>query len=315
MRKTDKIRFYILKTLKDYPNIHGYQLYLIFKKKNMVKNPSQLYKILRSMKRKGHIFSREEESNKGPNKKILHITEKGETAYYTEVLDHIKIIADLIGESMYKVKKQDLKINMLQKKIAGLKNKKIYLDLRKIPNIVRRNILVNNVLPAIKENNLKVYADKFKENLVFPMDSIIKDHLVFLDENMGLKENSIDLVLTSTHIITKRFLEEYTRAKQVLKQDGELILGFVDLRGRSKGILHPQQTFHNIFKLLESELPPEYEDLFFKEVNRFKDIGGRKVEVFSFTDLIEKVRSDFKNVKLLETEGPFNVIIASGKMA
>ena len=71
--------------------------------------------------------------------------------------------------------------------------------------------------------------------------------------------------------------------------------------------------FHRIFKVLENELPAEYEDLFFKEVEMFQDFDARQVKIYTFDDLVKEVRSDFKKVKVLEGFGRFQTIVASEK--
>ena len=99
-KKSQTIPFEILKILRLSPT-HGYNIFLNLKRQGLVKDPSELYKMLRSMEQENFIAGVEQKSEHGPKRKIYSLTPAGFGEFYTAVVDSAKLFLNLLIEATF----------------------------------------------------------------------------------------------------------------------------------------------------------------------------------------------------------------------
>ncbi|OLS14542.1 MAG: Transcriptional regulator PadR family protein [Promethearchaeota archaeon CR_4] len=219
------IRFEVLKILKSTPT-HGYNLFLLLSQKGLVKHPSELYKILRTLKDKGLLHEESQDSGQGPQKKVLSLTSNGLEEYYLQITESIQILTDLMVEAVITIfrnlltdflKKSNIQYDRFQKSA-------LFFDFAHFPPPFQKEFLLKFVVPLQEKNSIYI---RIVGNYLYEISSLlnkIASNLIFLDENLSVKPQSMDyifLVGIERGILLK---ERVTNYANVLKPDGGIII-------------------------------------------------------------------------------------------
>ena len=219
--KSNDLLVNVLKKLNYNPD-HGYNIYTKLKEDCQIKNPSELYKILRNMESKGLIEVIAIEKENGRNRKILAITQKGRDKYYNIILNSAFICVDLLYDALV------YRANILIAKKFKEKRYRKYFE-------TENTILADLEIPIEHQMNfLKEFAGLFKEKQrVYLPNPYLKnqkfrqlpDNLEYtiLDEHMSLKPNSVDVIFSTGCLFYPR-IEGPESWIDLLKPDGKVIL-------------------------------------------------------------------------------------------
>jgi DNA-binding PadR family transcriptional regulator len=96
------VQFYILTLLNTKPR-HGYDLFKELQLKGLVKDRSDVYKTIRTMKTKGLISSSVQPSNRGYPKEILSLTEDGKDMHLDLVLATLSETESFMDEKFVRI--------------------------------------------------------------------------------------------------------------------------------------------------------------------------------------------------------------------
>src|SRR5271157_2994098 len=142
--KSELMRFEILKILLK-TSTHGYQIYLFLSERGLVKDVSECYKNIRSLKEAGLIqdmesssilgLSGEDASNQNSSKKTLKITEKGIHAYYEWIYKSLLVFLDFIEEMRRTSITSDIENYLTEKgiKLDSIAHKSILFTFHNFP--------------------------------------------------------------------------------------------------------------------------------------------------------------------------------------
>lgn len=233
--KSDKIRFEVLKLLNESPT-HGYDLYLILEEQGVVEQSSYLYKILRSMKEHQLIEESEEDSEIGPNKKILSLTEKGKNQYYARIIesarDFFKLIVEANIKALAKLYRQYLE--QFGFSASSLAGKKIFFpnyqgNLEFVLRLIR-----NIFIPYDVELDISVRTIKGQHSNLISSFERTKVNLRTIDEDLYLRDSTIDIinVLGLNFKLNTSIQSRLGSLIKMLKPNGAL---FIFIRNQEEG--------------------------------------------------------------------------------
>ncbi len=190
--KSDDLYFTILKELMLGPG-HGYDLFMQLREMHEIKNPSELYKLLRSMKQDGIIQVALTEKVNGREREILEITPSGIEMYYKRLFDASKAFLNLISETAIRRLGEGF-AQQLHSELANIfkVSERVYLDLT-IP--IEQQLLIVNQIHRYFEKSPVFYIKVNPEHTKSHALNRAPAGVQFLDENMLLKPQSIDLLL------------------------------------------------------------------------------------------------------------------------
>lgn len=257
------LRFEILKLLKESPT-HGYDLFIILQDEEMVKNASDLYKVLRKLKDEGIINEEKEESSSGPEKKILSLSKKGLIEYFERIIDSARDFMDLLMD--INVKQNyfvDSVINNKNYTIPDLEGKKIYFNIQMLNPRMQVAIIKRILLPLNKEMSLFINEPSVNRKL-FRAFERTKIGINFINKSMSLKPHSVDIILSD--------LFAFYENKELVKNEMDNLFNLLEAGGSffivlpGKNMREPPQMFNMIinqaFKDMPKEVLPKLGELF-----------------------------------------------------
>lgn len=202
--KAEDARFAVLKALSASLGRHGYDLYQALKDELDIKNPSELYKVIRAMKAEGLLRVASVDRNAGRNREILELSTAGLEAYYQRVVDSAMSFIDLITETSIRRLGEEL-VKRLTTLDGGdvLRSARIVLVDLAIP--IERQLQVINQVSKYFDETPVFYIKKPRKRsgaLVSPKSS---PNITFLDENMSLKPGTVDLAWLLGPILESTF--------------------------------------------------------------------------------------------------------------
>lgn len=268
--KSNEVRFAILKNLSMGPG-HGYDLFTLFKNDLEIKNPSELYKIIRGLKEEGLVRVASVEKSGGREREILELSPAGFETYYQELIKASKNFLDLISETGIRKLGEGVVRRLKEMSMDSIfeETESIFVDLA-IP-IERKLQLLNQMMFNFKKSpTIYIQRPRTAENEAIFLKSSPRIH--FLDENMVIKPGTIDLVLLFGPILESIDDASTTNIASLLKPGGTLISATLqeNLRKITPGLL---QGINNFFtglldepvasKLLESFSQLLMSDLFY----------------------------------------------------
>lgn len=286
------MRFEILKLLKETP-MHGYAIFKILNESGSADQSSHLYKVLRSMERKGLISGKVKDSPRGPNKNIYTLTSSGIEAYYDRIIesarDYHQLLMDLIIKRNADLNRELLLDLGLKKE--HLENKCIYfMGIYPNPSMIIgliRSLFFNMDVPLTIY--LKPTTRVQKRDLNHLKNTQVKVKL--LDDNLDLKDNSIDLIYISGTKAKKILEHMLSKTKTLLKNKGHAI---IFLRNEKK--IKRFQIFETLIDEIFNDIP-ENSQLKLEEL--FPRLQYRSMR--------EKMRS-WQDVELLTNKQVSNII-------
>ncbi|MBD3188259.1 hypothetical protein GF325_15595 [Candidatus Bathyarchaeota archaeon] len=220
--KAEDVRLAILKQLKVAPS-YGYELYTMLSDELDIKNPSELYKILRSLKTEGYVDTLRMEKQSGRDREILRITEGGKHHYFDQVYESASFFINLISESML----ERIASTIVSRfKEWGLDfifqgRKDILVDFSY--SLENQLILINNV-STMFENEPNFYlVTSVEERESLGRLTGLSPRMNLLNRKMALKRDSIDLVLIMAPVEPDRFTRP-GGIKGILREDGMVII-------------------------------------------------------------------------------------------
>jgi DNA-binding PadR family transcriptional regulator len=224
--RSDVLRFEVLKLLNESPN-HGYGLFLMLKDDEMVKRPSDLYKILDSMKKNKLIKEKEkEESEQGPDKIILTLTDNGIGEYYECIFESAKIIIDfLLGLNFGQATPLNEKLRERIKEELIESGKNIFLDISSdIPVRFQVEVIKQYLVPMNIGMNVYLQVPQEVDRSIYRPLAKTEINLQILDENVGLKTSTIDYIFTLGGGSKREFEKKIQTLINFLKKDGLLVI-------------------------------------------------------------------------------------------
>jgi DNA-binding PadR family transcriptional regulator len=302
--KSEKIRFRTLKILKDFPT-HGYNLYLMLSEEGLVNNASELYKILRSFKKKGFIIGESLKSPQGPNRTIYSLTEKGLNEYYSQVIESANNFFELMIEANSitiadAVKEGTKKLDF---DIEKIENKKIFIDSFKIAHRLQSNLIHKLLIPLKKKNQVYLHSKIMNEHeLMFFKESILDIRI--LDENLIIKPHIMDIIFTFGRTSKDIFENHIIEILKTLKKDGIL---FLFIR-RRENVREPK-----IFKVFIDDLfknIPEKQHKKLQELIPFHHSTEFTENPLQDNEIKDLLLNYFENVELIPLPAFLSVILA-----
>ena len=252
--RTDDVRFAILKSLSLGPS-HGYNLFQQLKDEYEIKNPSELYKLLRTMKDEGLIKVLSADTSTGREREILELSQDGFEAYYESLFLASRKFFDLISETAIR-------------RISEIAIRQVSADTRLRDRIVAaESILLDLSLPLERQLQIlnQIYRNFVKSPVVYvrtrgipandPLLAKSIQSVRFIDENLALKPQSIDLMLMLGPVLKDTFSGKPGPDQGMLytlKPDAILVVATMreDLRFLTPNLL---QGIENLFKDLFDE--------------------------------------------------------------
>ena len=268
--KSNEVRFAILKNLSMGPG-HGYDLFTLLKDEFEIKNPSELYKVIRALKDENLVRVATVETSGGREREILEITPLGFETYYEEMLKASKNFLDLISETAIRRLAEGVvrRLNEMEMDTIFSETESIFVNLA-IP-IERQLQLINQVMRHFKKVPM-IYIRRPESNEDDARFLKASPRIHFLDENMVIKPGSIDLVLLFGPILESTDEQSATNIALLLKPGGTLISATLqeNLRQITPGLLAGVKNFFTDLldepvasKLLESFSRLLMSDLFY----------------------------------------------------
>ncbi|MHA1377467.1 MAG: PadR family transcriptional regulator [Candidatus Helarchaeota archaeon] len=302
--KSDKIRFRILKILKDFPT-HGYNLFLILSKEGLVKNASELYKILRTFNKKGLIAGKGSKSPQGPNRTIFFLTDKGFEEYYSQVIDSANNFFDLMIEAnsttiVEAIKEGTKKLNF---DIEKIENKKIFIDSFQLVHRLQSNLIHKLLIPLKGKNQVYLQSKVMNEHeLIYFKDSILD--IKILDENLSIKPHMMDIIFAFGLTAKDPFENHINHMLEILKNNGIL---FLFIR-RRENVREPK-----IFRVFINDLfknVPEKHHKKLQQIVPFHHSTDSTEIPLEDGEIKELLLKYFENVELLSLPAFLSVILA-----
>ena len=302
--KSDKIRFKILKLLKDYPT-HGYNLYLMLSKEGLVNNASELYKILRSFKKNGFILGEILKSPQGPNKTIYSLTEKGLEEYYSLVIESANNFLDLMAEANLTTINKAIQEGMesFDFNLNKLEDKNIYIDSFKLSHRMQYQLTHKLLTSLKKKNQIYLQSEIITEHeLLFFKDGFLD--IKILDKNLSIKPHMMDIVFAFGRSSKKQFETRVKQLLEILADEGILFL-FVR---RRENLREPK-----IFKIFIDDLLKNVPEKHHKKLAQLLPFhfSERNCENALNDDEIKQILLDFfEEVELLTLPAFISIILA-----
>jgi DNA-binding PadR family transcriptional regulator len=307
--KSEILRFGILKLLQESPT-HGYDLFLILKEQNKVKQASDLYKILRSMKKKGLINGKVEEDSSfsGPKKTILSLSEEGIDAYYEYVLESAKIFMDLfmdLSMSQINLFKHEL-FEQFEINTEKLGNN-IYFDIS-LEMPIRFQIGAIKQICNFLDTNITLYLQMPKDvdQRMFRSLENDKVNLQIFDKNMRLKSHTIDSIFSLGGSSKEIFNSKLNNFIDLLKQDGAL---FLIIRNPER--LPRLNRFQFMFQDIFINIPKKFHKRF-KEIFPFPQLDVQKVpnKLLNMEQIKDILQNNFEDLKFIKIAPIIGIFIA-----
>lgn len=249
--KTDRIRFNVLKLLKEQPT-HGYDLFLILKEDDFINQASDLYRVIRRMKKNGLIEEETIDSDIGPNKKILHLTQEGIEEYYDWLIDSAELFFGILLDVMIErfsppwraLKDANISQDFLKNKVVYFSAP--YINVRLLAGLIKKFFAdVDVEFKLVIKLNSEISRVPFRslENAQFD--------LRIIDELVAVRKNSIDLYIFIPFIpildkgeSPRSFLQQHLNS---LKDDGTFLIWL--WRGSERGQQQPPpKIFQNLMR-------------------------------------------------------------------
>ncbi|MHA1792756.1 MAG: PadR family transcriptional regulator [Promethearchaeota archaeon] len=192
--KADKVRFDVLKRLNLVPS-YGYELYLQLKDKHDIKDPSELYKILRTLKKEGYIDILEKKNETGRKRTIYELSKRGESLYFQMVYESARSFVDLISEVIIGRLTENLfmKFHEWGLDYVFSECKDIYLDLGYALN--NQILIIRKVMKYFKKPPTIYVKSTSKEIKEIGQNMSYNEHIHLLDEKVMIKPNTIDFII------------------------------------------------------------------------------------------------------------------------
>ena len=306
------IRFEVLKILKNTPT-HGYNLYLLLSQKGLVKHPSELYKILRTLKDRGMLQEESRESEQGPQKKILSLTSNGLEEYYAQITDSIQIFTDIMAEAVITIF-HNLLTDLLKENTITDEKSALFFDLTYFPPPIQREFLFKFVVPLQEKNSVYVRMIGNQLNDISALLDKIASNLTFLDENLSLKPQSMDhIFLVGRESIT--LLEGRVKTyANVLKPDGGILIirpGKSGQGGMLWGMGGEQSPLlGTIFRDFIQTFPEKFRQKFFNQMPPPKEFEEDSANISSNSEIMKFLEENFTQVKLHDEISFFSIFVA-----
>jgi len=302
--KSDKIRFKILKILKDFPT-HGYNLYLLLSEEGLVNNASELYKYLRSLKKKGLLIGQDSKSPQGPNRTILSLTTKGLDEYYSRVIESANIFIELMMEANLSTIMNSLiegthKFNL---DIQKINNKKIYIDSFQLAHRFQSKLIHKLLIQLKKKNKVYLRGEVINtDELLFFKDRLLDIKL--LDENLSINPHMMDIIFAFGYSSKKSFEKRVKELLEILKDNGFLFLFF----RRRENLKEPK-----IYKVFINDLLknlPEKHHKKISEIIPFVHLTETPETPMTDSEIKEILLKYFENVELSTFPAFISIVLA-----
>src|SRR5271157_1243469 len=233
--KSEIIRFEMLKILKN-TNTHGYNLFLLLSERGLVRDVSECYKVIRSLKEADLIrelvasntvtYQNRNGTNQGSSKKTLEITQKGIHAYYEWIFSSMLVFFDFIEEIRQPRISDEIKMYLSESGIEydNIIRKTLLFSFQNLPARLQEGIILKFLLPLAEGN--AIYYQSMTEISEDTMKILLlkAPHLTVLTENLTVNKNSVDMIF-AFNITSPELLENTVdRWKNLLKKEGQLLL-------------------------------------------------------------------------------------------
>lgn len=315
--RSEIVRFEVLKLLKEAPT-HGYDLFLLIQDKDpdLIKQVSDLYKILRGMKKDGLIKENEEESKHGPNKKILELTSDGIDEYYDRVLEMAKAFFELLSEANAGFMRQfdEIALSELGLDSNFFENKSIFIPADDKPVFMVIRFIKNILVPFNLPMKLYLQIDSEANHRLFWSIEKSKIDLQLIDTNLRLKDESIDIILFAIPELREILIDKVKKYKKYLKKGGICLFLCRENPDRShprvmRGFFQGQSIFQGMPEKYKSKLAE-----FFPTFRNIKN--GKRYEVNHSQNILNDeefyriLKGNFKTIKkyVLEEIG-FHIVL------
>jgi len=227
--KTNEVQIEILKILNIMPN-HGYDLYLSLREPFEIKNPSELYKVLRIMLREGLIEESKKEKENGRERVIYTLSKRGQKHYYQTVLKSAMLFVDLMSDLITKKTKdfffEEIVTHGFDSIFSKESNIYVYLD---IP-FERQIYFLNQFAQHFKKpQNFYFRFNEVPNSKIRSNNPLIKINI--LDQNLNIKPKTIDTLISFTHLLfpIKNSKEKWI---ELLKPNGNALILYYNRRIR-----------------------------------------------------------------------------------
>ncbi len=312
------VRFEVFKILKDTPT-HGYNLYLLLSQKGLVKHPSELYKILRTLKTKGLLHEDFRDSGQGPQKKILSLTPMGLEEYYSQITESLEILTDLLAEARIAIFKNLLADFLRKNGIDFNKSEKkgVFFDFGQLFPPFQREFLLKLVVPIQTKNlvYLRMVGDSLNDLLTLLKKIAV--NTTILDENLSFKPQSMDFIFLVGMEGGELLKERVRRYVPLLKPEGGLIiirLGKKAEGGRwRKGGEQPLPVFGTILREFVQTFPKKFRQRFINQVSSPDELEagtGGSIQKVSNSETMIVLQENFSQVQFHDEIPLFSIFFA-----
>ncbi|MCP4761289.1 MAG: PadR family transcriptional regulator [archaeon] len=306
----NNIRFEILKRIKIAPT-HGYDLYSTFSMQNLVKDPSQLYKIIRSMKKQGLLYSVKEKSKHGYEKEILSLSPLGLQTYYEHVSNYAKQFINLVEDANV-LKYTKIIYNRLHTFNPNLfkNNNLIFLLDYRFVSIQR---LLTFLIPFFKslENNPKIFLNLNKKIVNKP--PIPKLNCVFkiIDTNSIIEPNSIDVIISLGNN-TENFMSDklFGIDSWIKKMKSDGVLFFSNFKKEKNQESDRSYLITSILEEIFTDFPKNYREQFIKEFDIYQEMAKNSIKKLNNSEIIKGIQEVFFEVDYSNIGGILDIVIA-----
>lgn len=298
LMKSKEVRFAILKSLS-LGKEHGYGLYSHLKNEQDIKNPSEIYKVLRKMKNDGVIEVIEVEKQGKREREILGLSTLGMEEFYQELFNSSRYFLDLISETATRRLSEDIVTRFNDEELSYIfQYNSVFVDFY-FP--IERQLQMIDQIKKYFEHEPAFYIRLSEVNKNDPVVNKTTPGINFLDENMTLRVNSIDLIFLMKPITEDMFTHQDANLLSLLKKDGTLITATLrnDLRIFTPMIVDRiKNFFRDLFEEpIASKLHETMSKLLFTDLFYTKTVSNDEIDAI--------FHNYFKNVKRIEFEQEF----------
>ncbi|MCW4054553.1 MAG: helix-turn-helix transcriptional regulator [Candidatus Bathyarchaeota archaeon] len=218
--RTADLRILILKTVKE-KEFYGYDIQKKMISEGIKIEIGRLYNVLNQMLRDGLLESRWETSAKGPKRKLYRLGIEGKKELDKILLTAIKTIHKAYGEYLLNLPPEKSVFNSISEAVVA-SEKSVY---NLVLVVESSSPMYQRLLKSIQDRlvDLRIFIVKPKA-LSFKVEM---DNVVNLEgnlENIPLKDNYVDLLLT-TNMPRNQKMEKTTKEwRRVLKKTGTIAL-------------------------------------------------------------------------------------------
>jgi len=207
-------------------------------------------------------------------------------------------MADFFMEASMNFKQSDNRFNLIQKRLNRYEHKTIYFNLERMPGIVQSAFIMNSIIPFAKDTDNTIYLNNMDNDPFFSYDTLVKEHIHILDENVGLNPGTVDLIFMNTRAFNPVFFEKFRNMIKVLKESGEIVL--IYFKPRKKNLNPP--NIKKLFKYLLNQISPEYQEEL-KSMIPFSDVKEGVLMNDKGSDaFLEEFAQSFEVVKELHSD-------------